>query len=315
MGVLAGSSMRAVAFGCRPGCTCGPTVRRPAPKLPAGGVFGTRYRGRDDLMWLLRILRVDEEIRSVALKLNLCDYRLGSSGATTSVEFVESVIGALQEHSPSLSRIVLLEHDSSGTRARDLFALLGFEQMARAMGCELFRPQDASWRSSESVSGLTVELPSVIWDVDLVVNLPKLKLHGKTAVTGALKNNFGLVRRRWKLPYHNALCRIIVSVNAAMPRQLVLMDGLVSLSGRGPAFGIPVRADVALASWDPLAVDVAAARLLGVPPGLVGHLRMARRAGLGDWLVPVHWQDEDGLAVRPHLDWLRFLAATALRRG
>lgn len=304
-----------IAFGCRPGCTCRTTGCPPGPARRRGPVYGIRYRDRHDLVWLLKMLGVDTAMRSVALKLNLCDYRSGSSGATTSVEFVRSTVQALREICPSLERVVLVEHDSSGTRATDLFALLGFSELAVAMGCELFRPQEATWRSLAPVGDLAIEIPEVLWEVDLVINLPKLKLHGKTAITGALKNNFGLVRQRWKLPYHQALCQTIISVNAAMPQQLVLMDGLVTFSGRGPAYGLPMRSDVALGSWDPLAVDVAAARILGILPSLVGHLRRAKRARLGEWSVTVRWRDSVTPDACPRLDWLRFLASALLRRA
>lgn len=314
MGILVSPDVSRIAFGCQARCKCQPVVGY-ALADHHKGVFGTHYRDQRDLLWLLQTLRLDAGTRSVALKLNLCDYRSGSSGATTSVEFVASIIGAFRELCPSLDRIVLLEHDSSGTRVGDLFALLGFETLASEMGCELFRPGDASWRSLQSVAGLAVELPSILWDVDIVVNIPKLKVHGKTAVTGALKNNFGLVRQRWKLPYHQALCQTIISVNAAMPPQLVLMDGLVTLAGRGPAFGVPMRSDLVLGSWDPLAIDVVASHILHVPPKLIGHLRMAKRAGLGHWSQPVQWQEPGISLASPRLDWPRFLAAAALRRG
>ena len=159
-------------------------------------------------------------------------------------------------------------------------------------------------------------VPELLYDVDLLINVPKLKFHGKTAFTGALKNNFGLLRKKWKLPYHSRLCETIVVSNLHLPRQLVIMDGTVALAGRGPAYGVPSRSSVVLGSWDPVAVDAAGARLLGLPRFVVAHLAMARDAGLGSDRPVVEWRGgRREVAERPRFDWARYVAANVLRRG
>jgi uncharacterized protein (DUF362 family) len=161
-----------------------------------------------------------------------------------------------------------------------------------------------------------VELPEIVYDMDLMVNVPKMKFHGKAAYTGALKNNFGLVRRKWKLPYHRRLCETVIACNMHMPAQLSVVDGVTTLSGRGPAFGIPRRSLVALASWDPVAVDAAGAMMLGLPRALPGHIRLAAAARLGSDAVRLSWRPGDsGPACRPGFDLVRFAAGNALRRS
>jgi uncharacterized protein (DUF362 family) len=278
-------------------------------------VLATAFRDDHDVLELLGSLGVPDDVSSAALKLNLCEYRRAESGATTSLRVVEAVVVALRRLCPSLRRVVLLEHDSSGTRASDLFALLGFADLAHSLDCELFVPDNAKWRSCGEVAGLPVELPELAWDVDLFVNIPKLKYHGKTLVTGALKNNFGLIKRKWKAPYHAHLDQTIVASNSPLPRQLVVTDGTSTFSGRGPSYGIPMRPEVLLASWDPVAADSAQSRLLGIPPQLVRHLRLASRAGLGTTHSALRWRGgRAGLGERPRFDWIRFLAASAARQ-
>lgn len=268
------------------------------------------------LGWLLESARVPVDVQSVALKLNLCEYRAGDSGATTPVAFVAALAAALRLRCTGLRNILLLEADSSGTRAKDLFALLGFVDLAAQEGLDLFVPEEAAWSLVDTLGELPVEIPQVVYEVDLLVNVPKLKFHGKTAFSGALKNNFGLLRRKWKLPYHGRLCEAIIASNLHLPPQLVVMDGLTALAGRGPSYGIPFAPSLMLASWDPVAVDTTGARLLGLPPFLVGHLRLARHAGLGSDRPTVQWRDgEQGLSERPSFDWLRFVTANVLRRS
>jgi uncharacterized protein (DUF362 family) len=279
-------------------------------------VFAAACTNVDDLSWFLNELEVPTSLRTTALKLNLCDYRRGDSGATTSLEFVGLLVAALRKHCPDLNRVVLTEHDSSGTRAQHLFDLLGFSDFAAHEGCELFTAADASWRRVDAVGGLPISLPEMLFEVDLMINVPKLKFHGRTAYTGALKNNFGLVKRKWKVPYHSRLCETIVASNKHLPNQLVLVDGLTTLSGRGPAFGIPVRSGVAIGSWDPVAADWAGAQLLGIPSIFLSHVEMASRAGIGSNDPQIVWRSiGESKFTRPHFDWGRFLLTNALRRG
>ncbi len=266
---------------------------------------------------MLSELDVSPTLETVAVKLNLCEYRAGASGATTSLEFVSNLIAALEERCARLKRIVFLESDSSGTRASDLFALLGFEDFASSVsGGELFDPKQSEWENVGTVGGLPIELPRVAFEVDLLINVPKLKSHGKAGYSGALKNNFGLVRRKWKLPYHAYLRETVIASNRSLPRQLTVADGGTVLSGRGPSYGIPHTPEVMLGSWDPVAADLAGARIIGLSPLLLGHVRAAGKAGLGSTQYKLHWRDGDyGPTEKPKFDWVRFAAAAALRRS
>lgn len=278
-------------------------------------VAGTRFNGMESVAGLLDACQVDPSITSTVIKLNLCEYRDWTSGATTSPLAVEAIVLALRQRCPDLQRIVLLEQDSSGTRATDLYALLGFGELAERMGLELFVPSEATWRHVDDVAGLPIELPELLYEVNLYVNVPKMKFHGKTVFTGALKNNFGLLKRKWKLPYHARLCETIVASNSSLPAQLCLMDGTVALSGRGPAYGIPARPGVMFASWDPVAIDAVGARYSGLPMFAVGHLRVASRAGLGSVETAVTWVGERPSGEKPRVDWLRMVLANLLRQA
>lgn len=296
-------------------CACAPRFAEAAHCDVPSAVAGAIFDGAASVAGLLDVLEVETSTTSAVLKLNLCEYRDWTSGATTSPHVIEAIVLALRARCRGLERIVLLEQDSSGTRATDLYALLGFSDLAERLDLELFIPANATWRQVDDVGGLPVEVPEVLYDVDLFVNVPKMKLHGKTVFTGALKNNFGLLKRKWKLPYHTRLCETIVASNLHLPRQLCLMDGTIVLSGRGPAYGIPVNSGVLLGSWDPVAIDAAGARFCGVPLLGAGHVRIASRAGLGTAGTEVSWLGEAPIGGRPRVDWLRMFLANALRQA
>lgn len=297
-------------------CACVQRAAATSQRCPPSITVGTSFDGANSIAQILESLTVDQSVRSAVIKLNLCEYRHWTSGATTSPAVVEAIVAALRDRYADLDRIVLLEQDSSGTRATDLYALLGFADLAERLGLELFIPSEATWRHVDDIGDLPIEVPQVLYDTDLFINVPKMKLHGKTVFTGALKNNFGLVRKKWKLPYHKRLCETIVASNLHLPRQLCIMDGTTVLSGRGPAYGIPATPGVVLGSWDPVAIDAAGARLSGVPVIAAGHLRVAHRAGLGSPDPAVLWLGgARPIEDRPRVDWLRMLLANALRQA
>ena len=132
------------AVKCVGGCSCEARVRAggDAPARPLPLVVAAPTDGVPALAWILERLGVPRSLGSVALKLNLCEYRMADSGATTSPDLVADLVDALRAHAPTLERIVLLEQDSSGTRAVDLFALLGFTDLAerKDLDCSTRRP-------------------------------------------------------------------------------------------------------------------------------------------------------------------------------
>lgn len=126
---------------------------------------------------------------------------------------------------------------------------------------------------------------------DLVINLPKLKVHRVTRISGAVKNLFGLVPGGTKQLYHDWLRAwpdyldrfgaLLLDVYLACRPGLNVLDGVVGLERDGPAAsGDPRRTRFVLASTDALALDFALCGIIGEQPGAVSYLRDALRRGL-----------------------------------
>jgi uncharacterized protein (DUF362 family) len=78
----------------------------------------------------------------------------------------------------------------------------------------------------------------------------------------------------------------MMNINLALVAQLVrphlsVLDGHVAMQGAGPSDGALVPWGIAIASTDPLAVDVLAARLMGFDPNEIGYLNYCAHLGLG----------------------------------
>ncbi len=122
----------------------------------------------------------------------------------------------------------------------------------------------------------------------MLVTLPKLKTHTITLMTGALKNQVGLLPGGSKCLIHErgpspeSVARAIVDINRALPPALAVVDGILGLGGQGKGVGsIPTELGVIVAGRDAVAVDSACARLIGFDPMEVDTTRIAAERGLG----------------------------------
>jgi len=128
-----------------------------------------------------------------------------------------------------------------------------------------------------------VRLPAPLLDADVVIDAPKAKTHHYDPISGAIKNWMGVVNQRWRLDHHgddDAIPRF-VDVMSAAPPHLCVVDALIAGEGDGPVANLPRWCGCVLASADPVATDVAIARLLGRDWRALKFAEEAERRGLG----------------------------------
>jgi len=124
-------------------------------------------------------------------------------------------------------------------------------------------------------------------EVELLVNLPKLKAHKQMAVSGATKNLFGLVPGVAKAVAHvrhggtrGDFAAMLLSLLPGCPPQVSLMDGIRAMQGSGPTDGEPCDCGILAASRDPVALDTAIYLALGLQREDVPLWQAAWDAGL-----------------------------------
>ena len=133
-----------------------------------------------------------------------------------------------------------------------------------------------------------VRIPRVIHEVDAFITLPKLKTHALTLLTGAVKNQFGLVPGRGKKDIHIMapkpimLAEALLDIHAVARPDLAVMDAVVGMEGNGPSAGTARPVGLVAASDDCVALDAVAAAIIGYKPDEVAGSRLARRRGLGE---------------------------------
>lgn len=151
-----------------------------------------------------------------------------------------------------------------------------------------------------------------------VVQLPTVKTHVFTTITGAMKNAFGGLlgtKRHWTHGViHETLVDLLMIQQDIHPGVFAVMDGTFAGDGPGPRAMRWHEKDIILASADQVAIDALSAHLQGFDPLSIPFIRIAHEMGLGvgdpaqieivgedrDWVLSQNWGfiQEDTFASR-----------------
>jgi len=220
----------------------------------------------------------DVKVNKIVIKPNLCYYWDSSTGETTDQKLVGALIDCIRENTNENVDISIVESDASAMRCKYAFRMLGYEKMAGNKKVKLVNLTNDSVQNMNVTvrnRGFRLSLPCCIAEADLFINVPKMKYMAGTKFSGALKNIFGCNPYPKKYRYHKWLDEVIVGLNKIMKPDLCLMDGLVV---RGTH---PQKLGLLMASTDPVALDVSAARIVGINPHSIRHILMASTEGIG----------------------------------
>ncbi len=128
-----------------------------------------------------------------------------------------------------------------------------------------------------------------VLESDGVISLCKLKTHGLTRFTGAVKNTFGCIPGTFKAQHHARtpdpylFGTMLVDLNTLVRPRLYIMDGIMAMEGNGPRSGTPKKLNVLLFSEDPIAIDSVACRIIDLDPEYVPSSKPGEQAGLGTY--------------------------------
>ena len=123
-------------------------------------------------------------------------------------------------------------------------------------------------------------LPRTVLNADFIVSMPKVKTHHWAGVTLSLKNMFGImpgVAYGWpkNVLHWKGINLSILDINAAVPVNFVVADGIVAMEGNGPLHGSARNLGRIILCDDPVAADFTCARLMGLNPWRVSYLAQA----------------------------------------
>jgi uncharacterized protein (DUF362 family) len=129
-----------------------------------------------------------------------------------------------------------------------------------------------------------IRIPKVFYDAN-IIQLPTVKTHVFTTITGAMKNAFGGLlhrRRHWTHSViHETLVDLLMIQQDIHSGIFAVMDGTFAGDGPGPRAMRVHEKDIILASADQVAIDAISAKLQGFDPMTIPFIRLAHERGLG----------------------------------
>lgn len=181
-----------------------------------------------------------------------------------------------------VSQIYLVESGQILVNVERAFQQTGMADLCRRYGVPWVNMSKGPFKKLRVPNGLIlkeVEAPEILQRTTLIT-IPVMKTHGRTVITGALKNQWGCLREL-RHNYHLVLDRALADVNVLFKPAFAVMDGTVGLEGNGPKSGRPKVANRVLASGDAVALDTIAAKIMGFDPRDIGHIQLCAERGLG----------------------------------
>jgi uncharacterized protein (DUF362 family) len=125
-----------------------------------------------------------------------------------------------------------------------------------------------------------LQLPTLLLDqIDVFVTLPVPKIHQVTTMSGAIKNQWGLIPDNMRLVYHPDFDQLIFAIDDLFDRKLAIADGRYFLDYSGPMFGMPVRMDLMLASANFGGLDAVVCQVMGLKMKEIRYLERGVKCG------------------------------------
>jgi uncharacterized protein (DUF362 family) len=214
--------------------------------------------------------------KKVLIKVNFITTMTWDTGATTDPIVVEAIIQRLKKLPVE---VFVVESDATMTNADKAFEATGMAEMCKKYGVECLNlrhvPDKVKIKipNGECLKDITV--PRIVTE-SAIISAAKMKTHMSTKVTLGMKNMFGILPEKLKMKYHAiGINKVIVDINT-------VINGFVAMEGKGPTDGSPVKMDLIIAGKDPVATDATGARVMGIDPHEISHIRKAHQKGLGN---------------------------------
>jgi len=161
--------------------------------------------------------------KPVILKPNIVFPVKNNTGEITRLNLVKCVVEVLK-HDYGVQQILVGEGTAAGTIPARNFEVSGYLKLAQDLGIELIDLHKSERIPVEWKHG-TLELPKILFEATYI-NLPILKISSAAVMSGAMKNQKGLLSPAMKKKFHRiGLHESIALLAKAIQPHLTIMDG------------------------------------------------------------------------------------------
>ena len=220
----------------------------------------------------------------VVVKPNIAWTLAPEFAANTSPELVAAIVqDALKA---GAEEVIVFDH--SCDNGPDCYRISGIAAAAEKAGAKVLHANVKSAYRQVKINNAAAmtqaDVFAAVLDCDTFINVPVLKHHGGAKMSGAMKNLMGIVWDR-RIMHRKGLTQTIVDLTSFRKPDLNVVDAYRMLMDHGPRSGNLKDVSTGkfmLLSTDPVAVDVAAAKLLRFNEKTIHYLTEAARRKLGE---------------------------------
>jgi uncharacterized protein (DUF362 family)/Pyruvate/2-oxoacid:ferredoxin oxidoreductase delta subunit len=126
-----------------------------------------------------------------------------------------------------------------------------------------------------------------VLEADIIISLPKMKTHGLTLMTGAVKNHLGIIPGARKAEMHRRFPdpeqfgEALLDIYLGRVPRLAIMDAVQGMDGNGPSAGKVRDIGIVAASPDGVALDTVMCAICSLKAEWVPTLVAAGKRGVG----------------------------------
>lgn len=224
---------------------------------------------------------------TVLIKPNIMSQNTPRQGTITNYTLIEGLCRILKEHGCNILIGESISFYQKGL-TRKAFKTSEIDKVAARHDAKLIAFEEEPLVRVETQYGPLKELymPQILFDVDMIINVSKLKSHGDLRISGAIKNMFGCLPGGYKQKIHGMcdnnleLSDVFIDINQILKPSLCLMDAIDSLEGGPTSLGRLVETGRILASVNPAALDAVATKMVNYKIEESPILVQAKKRGL-----------------------------------
>lgn len=240
----------------------------------------------------------EDAFRKILFKPNMLSARTPEEGVTTHPAVVEAAVRYFKN-----SEKIIGDSPANINKPAELYwDKCGYKQVSEETGAPLVK-FSGSFMLDINRDGRNTEVPVTDYLKEFsLINIAKLKTHGLTILTAAMKNLYGLIPGFRKSVLHSIFVSPLhfsefLAIYYYAVKDYIsfsIVDAVVSMEGSGPAAGKLRNTGYLIGGRNAIAVDIACCKLIGIKPENIPYLKIyGERYGLpeielaGDELIPV----------------------------
>ena len=217
--------------------------------------------------------------KTAVLKPNIVISAKPGSAIITHPAIAEALVNVLEKN--GVETIIIAEGPGLGADEESFFRVSGYADLAARKKIRLVNLNSAE-RTPQTWKYGTITIPNLVLEADLYINLPKMKTHGQTVVTLALKNQKGVLSPADKKKFHKlGLHEPLVELAKVVRPDLVIIDGIEAMEGEGPLNGKKKNVGVFVVGTNCLETDIVSCGIMGIDYKTVDHLMYGIREKIG----------------------------------